>query len=160
MRWISSEGGPLALVAREYLPAWRGAEGDDYERACAVDGYAGVIDVRGSQALILGDEPCQTSIYQSAALGLLIVRWQWAEDEESVQQAIEKLVAADFKNPEEEIEYRVDDESLALFDAVTPGDESAGLALELPVARYVVPTVCYVPDEQTSLIVHRFVAKS
>lgn len=66
-------GGPLAVVPVSALGAWSGCTQtgtvvgdatapDDYDRACAVDGLAGVIDVGedGAQVLVLADEPATT----------------------------------------------------------------------------------------------------
>lgn len=68
MKWIASEGGPLILMEERLLPLWTGCFSaddsefkSDYERACAVDGYAGVTSVSNGSALVLGDEPCQAA---------------------------------------------------------------------------------------------------
>ncbi|WP_322987311.1 Imm21 family immunity protein [Phaeacidiphilus oryzae] len=67
-------GGPLIAVPVSALDAWAGgtlhglviggAAPDDYDRACTVDGLAGVIAVGDgpAQALVLADEPA-TSCY-------------------------------------------------------------------------------------------------
>ncbi len=159
MRWISSEGGPLILIGKNSLLNWKGAEGGDYERACSVDDYAGIITVAGSHALILGDEPCQTAVYEAESLGLLIVRWQWAESEASVQSVVERLSIEDFKDPEEEIDYKVDDNSLLLFDSVLSGKDAEGLSVTLAGSNYLVSTICYTPNDETSLILHKFTLK-
>jgi hypothetical protein len=160
MEWITSEGGPLIIIGRKSLADWQGIESNEYDRACAVDDYAGVINVSTSQALVLGDEPCQTAIYHSKSLGVLIVRWQWAKSESSVQNIVECLTAEDFKKAEEETDYRVDDSSLLLFDSVSAGDGVTGMSLSLPEATYRVATICYAPDDDTSLILHRFIVKT
>ncbi|MGC4120733.1 MAG: Imm21 family immunity protein [Myxococcales bacterium] len=88
-RWIATDGGPLIVLPVAKQMAWRGSfvegeDGDfvvdtpggkyafrtdydfenprtDYERACAVAGLAGALVVDGSMALVLGDEPLQTT---------------------------------------------------------------------------------------------------
>ena len=88
-RWIATDGGPLLVVPRARLPSWRGSfiegeDGDfvvqtpggpfafctdydfenprtDYERACRVEGLAGLIDVDGSAGLVVGDAPLETT---------------------------------------------------------------------------------------------------
>ncbi len=159
MEWISSEGGPLILISKKYLSDWHGIVSSDYSMACDIDNYAGTIKTSNTQALVLGDDPCQSAIYISKGLGAVIVRWQWAESENSVQKYIDYLTAEDFQDPVEEIEYRVDDSALLLFDSVMPGSSVEGLTLNLPIATYVITTICYVPDDETSLILHRFTPK-
>ncbi len=80
--WMESGGGPLLLVPGEYLPFWGGIDpptdgrqivahfrygGDDapatdYDRACDVDDYLGVIEVGSGCGVVLGDEPLPTAI--------------------------------------------------------------------------------------------------
>ncbi len=159
MKWLSSEGGPLILIGKKSLSYWQGVDNDDYDRACSVEDYAGIITVASSQALVLGDEPCQTTIYESEDLGVLVVRWQWAESESSVQSIVEQLTNEDFKDPEEEIEYKVDDNSLLLFDSVLSGNEAKGLCVTLSGSSYLVSTICHTPNDETSLILHKFMLK-
>jgi len=65
--WVSSSGGPLLLLPVTHLAEWQGTEAaivpylrgeddrpSDYERACAVDDYTGVIPVGSSEALAHG----------------------------------------------------------------------------------------------------------
>jgi hypothetical protein len=65
--WVTSLGGPLILVPESACHYWGGAprgplDGDgDYGRACAVDGYVGLIDVGPANALVLGDMPARTT---------------------------------------------------------------------------------------------------
>lgn len=71
--WVASMGGPLLVLPRSALDQWSGCtEGgtiagtgdvrDDYDRACEVEGTAGVLQVGdgGSQAIVLGDMPSTT----------------------------------------------------------------------------------------------------
>ncbi|MCQ8773070.1 Imm21 family immunity protein [Streptomyces telluris] len=70
---MESLGGPLIAVPVSLLAEWGGCSEnwgeesspvEDYDRACAVEGWAGLLDVgrRGGQALVLADEPA-TSRY-------------------------------------------------------------------------------------------------
>lgn len=74
LTWVKSMGGPLIAVPVSALHQWGGCtedgmivgdtdQPDDYDRACAVEGYAEVISlgVGGNAfALVLGDEPATT----------------------------------------------------------------------------------------------------
>ncbi|HYO74665.1 MAG TPA: Imm21 family immunity protein, partial [Archangium sp.] len=64
MQWVFSAGGPLVLLPKAVQPRWRGTCGvpSDYEVACSVEGYVGVIEKAGRQILVLGDEPLQTAV--------------------------------------------------------------------------------------------------
>src|SRR3954469_24678614 len=88
-KWIESGGGPLVVVARAAASRWKGASSEDYDLACAVEDYTGVIDGEFGQAWVLNDEPLRTCVLELPA-GLAIVRWRYAPDEPvllaSVQQ--------------------------------------------------------------------------
>jgi Immunity protein 21 len=57
--WVSSTGGPLLVAPQSVLSLWTGADSPDgnvegwgeYGRACAIDGYIGVITIGQRQAL-------------------------------------------------------------------------------------------------------------
>ncbi|WLQ17490.1 Imm21 family immunity protein [Hahella aquimaris] len=132
MNWISSEGGPLILVVRKSLRYWAGLDGSDYERACAVCDYAGTIRVGNSEAVVLGDEPCQTAIYSSPHINnLVIVRWQWAESESQLERYLSDITNNTFSRPEEELRFNNTDEELLLFDSVLAGSQANGLRVKL-----------------------------
>lgn len=65
--WVTSLGGPLIVIPESVCGLWGGAPRDypdhegDYGRACAVDGYVGLIDVGPAKALVLGDMPARTT---------------------------------------------------------------------------------------------------
>ncbi|QGM47154.1 Imm21 family immunity protein [Methylocystis heyeri] len=71
-KWIGSFGGPLICIESDHRNGWRGANRarltqdnveDDYQLACNVAGYAGIISLRGFQALILGGMPLETAVF-------------------------------------------------------------------------------------------------
>ncbi|MEU4029111.1 immunity 21 family protein [Streptomyces anulatus] len=101
--WVESMGGPLIVVPVSALEAWRGCTEtgvmvgdatapDDYDRACAVDGPAGVIAVgeNGAQALVLADEPA-TSCFLSEHRAFL--RWLAADSEAGLKAAAGAVLA-------------------------------------------------------------------
>lgn len=57
--WVSSAGGPLLIAPQSALLLWTGTDSTDgplegwgdYGRACAVDGYIGVVAIGEQQAL-------------------------------------------------------------------------------------------------------------
>ncbi|WTH19836.1 immunity 21 family protein [Streptomyces anulatus] len=101
--WVESMGGPLIVVPVSALDAWRGCTEtgimvgdatapDDYDRACAVDGLAGVIAVgeNGAQALVLADEPA-TSCFLPEYRAFL--RWLAADSEAGLKVAARAVLA-------------------------------------------------------------------
>ncbi|WP_337797980.1 Imm21 family immunity protein [Nocardiopsis sinuspersici] len=94
---------------------------DDYDRACAVDGLAGMVPVGGSgaQALVLGDLP-STSCYLPEHR--VFLRWLAADSEARLRGAVE-VVLADPATEWEECGVWVTDGSAVLMDSAVPGAE-------------------------------------
>ena len=143
-------------MERERLSLWRGIENDHYEMACAVDGYAQLIWLEKTPVLVLGDEPCQTTFEHIDQVGPVIVRWEWAENDDDVKNALAILRSSDFCNAEERVPIYVRDSDLMLFDAVESGQNADGIALCIEEGDYVLETITFSPDESISLILHRF----
>ena len=74
LTWYESAGGPLLVLPRAALADWQGTDGDDYERACAVQGYADIVRIEGREALVLGDEPFPTAVFRRG-LPTMFARW-------------------------------------------------------------------------------------
>lgn len=83
---VESGGGPLIVVPEQELAVWRGADEDDYGRACDVDGYIGLVRVGGSDALVLGDDPASTAYLPAHGA---FVRWCAADSEADVLDGVE-----------------------------------------------------------------------
>jgi hypothetical protein len=162
--WIESAGGPLLLLEEDLLKYWNGCFSTsedtptDYERACSVHDYLGVIVVDSGHGIVLGEEPFSTAWWPSATLGQgFLVRWVYAEDEAAVTYALEHLPNTAWQSTD--VEFQVSNDKLLLFDAAcSASDVDERLVIEIPEGWYVAETLHYQPDEQTSLILHRFVA--
>ncbi|MEW2132419.1 Imm21 family immunity protein [Streptomyces sp. NPDC005435] len=128
--WVESMGGPLIVVPVSALAAWQGCTEtgamagdatapDDYDRACAVDGLAGVIAVgeAGAQALVLADEPA-TSCYLPEHRAFL--RWLAADSEAGLRAAAETVLAVPATRWEECGTW-VSDGPAVLMDSAEPG---------------------------------------
>lgn len=99
LKWIESDG-PLLVLEEDLLHYWRGYIGtskpdmatNDYERACTINDYVGLVDVDVYYGLVLDDEPMMTTWWSSSddEDGLLI-RWMWAESEDSIKVAMSHL---------------------------------------------------------------------
>jgi hypothetical protein len=162
LTWIESAGGPLILLEEHLLSHWHGIQTDDYDRACGIDDYLGLLDVGSGRALVLGEEPMPTAWQPlSAPAEGMFVRWQYADDNESVVEAIADLSKASWEVTG--IVYDLTGSSLLLFDATCPGEDpdcnrtGCKLNIVLKEKRYLIETANYTPDDNTALILHRFV---
>lgn len=159
LTWIESAGGPLLLLEEHLLSHWHGIETDDYDRACGIDDYLGLLDVGSGRALVLGEEPMSTAWLSEPGM---FVRWQYADDNESVEEAIADLSKASWEATA--IVVDVTDSSLVLFDAACSGEDpdcnrsGCKLNIALKEKRYLIETAHYTPDENTALILHRFIS--
>jgi len=159
LTWIESAGGPLILLEGRLLSDWHGIETDDYDRACGIDDYLGLLNVGSGRALVLGEEPMPTAWLSEPGM---LVRWQYADDNESVVEAIADLSKASWE--ETGIVLDVSDSSLVLFDATCPGKDpdcnrtGCKLNIVLKEQRYLIETAHYTPDENTALILHRLIS--
>lgn len=169
MDWIKSAGGPLICVERDLAISWRGVASkvlnpsveaaSDYDRACAVRDYAGVISVGGGSALILGDMPLETSIWERDDGNVLIVRLFYVDSEESVLKALREIDDRCFENPDESISFEIGSGKMVIFDSAISWieEEKKTLEFEVSPAKYLILSKIYNPDSRTSLLLHEFV---
>ena len=164
LKWIESAGGPLLLLERALLPYWQGSFGDgasttDYDRACQVADYVGEIEVASGSGVVLGEEPFSTTWWQSErSLNGCLVRWGFAENEMKVREVLSSLLVAQHWRATD-IKLEILNGELILFDSACSGtavDDS--LTITIPPGAYTVETLHYNPNDELSLILHRFVA--
>lgn len=121
VEWVESSGGPLVVIPESALLSWLGSDGDepwaDYDSACEVDDWIGLIPVGGEAGLVLGGEPASTAFLPEHGL---FVRWCAAESEAEFLEGVGNAVeVADW---EAELFWDVSG-SVVLFDAVWAGSE-------------------------------------
>lgn len=188
--WMQSTGGPLLLVLGEHLLAWGGIEppadgrhieakfrwggpdepATDYDRACDVAGYLGLLDIGAGQGLVLGDEPLGTAWRASAAsgggngtgdMGGTLIRWVYADSEADVIDAVERVPETAWVD--DGLVLSVGREPLYLLDAACDASVLEGgdyLVIHLPVGDYAIATAEYEPDSHTCLLLHRLTRMS
>ncbi|MFG2994876.1 Imm21 family immunity protein [Streptomyces sp. NPDC048257] len=135
--WVESGGGPLVVVPAAVLASWEGADGEgpesDYGRACSVVGYARLVAVGSSQALVLGDEPSSTAFLPEHGV---FVRWVAAESEADLLGGVEAAMKdADWEG---EQVWEVPG-PVVLFDSAWPGSEvepDNHMRVDLAAGRY------------------------
>jgi hypothetical protein len=173
LRWIDSGGGPLLLVPGELRLAWRGTDipeepvvsrfrwagpgtpATDYDRACDVEGYVGIIPVGGGTALVLGDAPHSTAWWPLRSGGGILVRWEYAPSEERVEAALEELSGLAWE--ETGLTFRAGAEPVWLFDSAYAGrraEECGYLTIPQVRGTYQIAMAWHHPDEETALLLH------
>ncbi|WP_433351889.1 Imm21 family immunity protein [Microtetraspora malaysiensis] len=160
LAWVTSLGGPLILVPESACRHWQGApiehsgsEGD-YGRACAVDGYIGLIDVGPTQALVLGEEPADTTFLPEQKT---LLRWCAAESADDLVEAAIEVIDSGTVPEDEELIWAVH-EPLILFDSAFSHKEITSeehLRIELTPGRYTV-RAAYIERPKTWMILVRF----
>ncbi|MFG2447807.1 immunity 21 family protein [Streptomyces sp. M41(2017)] len=150
VEWVESGGGPLIAIPEAVLPFWSGADGDesssDYDRACDVEGFIGLVPVGDSRALVLGDEPASTSYLPEHGV---FVRWSAAESEDELLAVVPAALATAVWDPE--VQWNVPG-PVVLFDAAWPGPASERtdhLKVALAPGRYGVRAAHVEPGPET-----------
>jgi hypothetical protein len=150
VEWVESGGGPLIAIPEVVLPFWSGADGDemssDYDRACDVEGFIGLVPVGDTRALVLGDEPSSTAFLPEHGT---FVRWCAAESEEELLAGVPAALEAAVW--ETEVHWNVPG-PVVLFDAAWPGTASTRtdhLKVALEPGRYAVRATTAEPGPET-----------
>ncbi|MEV0522285.1 Imm21 family immunity protein [Streptomyces sp. NPDC050439] len=141
LRWVESMGGPLIVVPVSALSMWHGCTeagevlgdpgiADDYDRACAVDGYAEVlpVDGDGASALVLGDGPAMTCYLPEPKA---LVRWFGADSEAGLLSAAGQVMEHPGTEREDCGVWETSGPTV-LMDSAVSGDELAMPRPELP----------------------------
>ncbi|MGV9456691.1 immunity 21 family protein [Streptomyces sp. NPDC003635] len=152
VRWVESGGGPLIAVPETVLPFWAGADGDetasDYDRACEIDGPAGLLPVGDSAALVLGDEPASTAYLPDHGT---FVRWCAADSEAELLAGVPSALATAEWGAE--LRWKVPG-PVVLFDSAWPGTETeraTPLRVPLTPGPYAVRAAWVQPGPETWL---------
>lgn len=167
MHWISSEGGALVLVPENRLALWQGCLGPcdtntDYDRTRKISEYLGTLPLAdGSSVVVLGGSPMQTTVVEHGLRtphSQLLVRWNYADDEQSVITALDGVDRLRFG---EGLTVYIDGRAI-LFDAAEQGTRPLGrrLAIELSSGIYRIRTAVCSPTPRLGLVLHRLEPQS
>lgn len=193
LQWANSSGGPLLLLSGEHLLSWSGVElppegqhieatfryghpdnpdnlATDYDRACDVNGYLGLLDIGAGQGLVLGDEPLATTWYAFAAsgaehanLGGILIRivYDDTDSDADIIAAVEQVPASAWID--DGVAFTVDHPPLYLLDATYDASMLEGddhLTIHLPAGKYSIATAHYEQKDQCELLLHRLTLMS
>lgn len=168
MQWAWTDGGPLILLQADLLGEWSGVDPNpsstdrsvatDYERACQVQDYAGVIPVGHGSALVLGEEPMDATWWPSRDLAEgVIVRVLYCGGDEAVARLLESLRPESLTDTG--LRMMITSPNLQLFNSACPGtlDVVPRLAVSIPIGGYAVHSVILNEPGSHMVVVHRLV---
>lgn len=163
--WVSSEGGPLILLAENHLLSWGGVippqEGrlaaatfrwaganspaTDYDRACDINDVAGLVEVGTGHSLVLSEGDTPTGWWENSATRGMLVQGGYGEEETFILSAINKLPENVWKPTS--LYMDVEGFPLYLFDAGLPGANVASsgdyVTFRLTVGSYSIASAEY-----------------
>lgn len=93
LKWISSYGGPYILATKSSSLAWLALQGNstntnvglnDYERACQIKDYAGVITGIPHEIVVIADLPNEITWIGKSPVDGLLVKWIGADSDDQV----------------------------------------------------------------------------
>jgi hypothetical protein len=172
--WVASGGGPLLVLSESGLPYWNGADEPgsgiipatedsptDYERACSVREWVGVIPVGPTEGLVLADEPLDTRWWCSYESGPMhLIRWVHGDSTSAVLEALPGLDGSHLEPTG--VLFTNKSERVVLFDSAMPGTDilTPYSSVTLAPGTYTVEIGEFEPNSRTKLLVLRLVPKS
>lgn len=162
-KWINSTGEPLVLMSKDTVQTWLGVLGSsapgegqsDYETACSVDDYVGLILSNEAPVIVFDQEPLFTTWCSKGLSEGIIVRCVWANNLEYVETAFYRF---DFLAAWERSDIVVDFPAggVVLFDSSASGRElNDKIEIKLESGRYMIETLFFDADSATRLLLHR-----
>lgn len=163
MTWIDTAGGPLICAAYPVGLSWRGTQASstsdtrsDYDRACEVMDYVGVVPCASSHVLVFGDEPLQTTVL-SLSEGAAVVRWVSCVSEGHAQAVLAAIPKA-LPQLEPQKSIPIEAERIVFFDAAYSLVAAPQLLeVALPRGLYEVSTEKFASPGVFEFLVHRIV---
>ncbi len=149
--WITCDGGPLIVMENRLLPMWEGSDAPskgriveaesrwgldvatDYDRACDINDWAGVIQVGDGSGLVISIETHATTWLPALDdNGGTLIEWGFAESEMDVLKEVETWVGSDDISGGN---FEVKSNPLVLFAAAENGLEPLYERLEFDLRR-------------------------
>lgn len=152
----------MLLAERALALRWEGVGGNplgrDYDVACAVDDYVGVVRRHDGDFLVLADEPLQSTLLPSWGQWL-VVRW-WSCASIDVAEAALAAVPRTLSSLSAGVDFVQAKPGAVLFDSACAGIDVVAQAhtVPLPAGRYRVTTERYASQAPPfNFVVHRLI---
>jgi len=178
-KWITGDGGPLILMEKRLLSFWEGADepsngraveaesrwgldvATDYDRACDIRSWAGVIEVGSGRALVLSTDGDAMATWLPP-VGIsegVIIEWAYADSEDQVISEAYRWL----RNGSVDVisDFEVETSPLVLFVSAEAGSDTIydRQIFEIQPGPYEVASGGQVTDT-TSVVCHRFRLKN
>jgi Immunity protein 21 len=178
MEWINSAGGPLICADEDFVRRWLGVTGlsfpavgvsSDYELACNSTAILDLINEDKRNAIVLGDEPYQSTFLEVEGRELSIARWVFAEStslESVLTGSLDDLIEVAPRK-----KFEVNKTVLYLFDSGMPGAEviepsavnpkgiKTHSKAQISGGMYSVTTERLQADKKYCFLLHRFIIR-
>jgi len=172
--WVTGDGGPLIFMEQGLLPHWEGSDAPsqghvvdassrwglagatDYDRACDIDNWSGVIAVGDGEAFVMSVEGNATTWLPALGTSVgTLVEWGYADSEHVLIRAAEDCI--EDAEAVVETDFNIKSCPLVLFVAAESGREPLyeRLKAEIGPGIYKIKTQVKV-TATTSVICHRF----
>ncbi len=181
-KWIETTGGPIVILPVSEVRNWSGSfsvesieaqkvifvpENDflnpvetDYGKACEIDDFIGTFEFGKDIAVVLNGEPLTTTYIETDKNEVIIARWVYADNHEIVEYYLQ---SDDFTNLSnwtlnESIYFKNVD--YVMFDSAEIGfeiNENEAIYFNLEICEYQLKTCEFKPDNETFLLLHKFV---
>ncbi|HLH98514.1 MAG TPA: Imm21 family immunity protein [Xanthobacteraceae bacterium] len=150
MKFIDSNGGPLVMLERDLLPLWKGDDGasvrqavglisevqTDYQRACAIPGWIGKIEVDDDRyGIVFWGDLLGLGYVKNNDGSVLIVR-PYCDIEDIYNHIM--IANNNARALRKDFDIRIECRKSVIFDSAFPGEEilSDCLHLDLSPGRY------------------------
>jgi hypothetical protein len=186
LKWIESAGGPIIMISDKMCRFWSGIykrasylnnsieEADDfldpletdYGKACMIEDYLAVIEIKDENVLVFGDEPMPTTIFFSLDNQACIARWcnfGIKDSEHITDNLLFNFDLNTIENWEFALTIKINTNNQYLFDSAIAGTdlisqklENEFLLLNIMLGYYDVYTTVYEPNNEMKIILYRF----
>jgi hypothetical protein len=171
--WVETLGGPHLVLPEAHADAWEGnaapskgrviqatfrcdpsSPATDYDRACSIDDWLGVIPVGDGQALVLSGDDTSAAYFCMGTGKDYLLRWLYAPSETDLLDYFYNV--CERLEPEKEDEFQHSGGKIFLMDSVDAVGSWATppSAFVMPRGRYRVLT-SYSESEEVYIIVHK-----
>jgi hypothetical protein len=174
-QWITGDGGPLIMMEADLLHFWEGSDAPsggrvveaasrwgldvatDYDKACDVNDWAGVININNGVAFVLSTSGDSMATWLPKFMGFegAVIEWDYADVENELVEEAKTLIGNEAFS--QSVEFEVKSSPLVLFVAAESGREPIyeRQIFDVELGKYTVKSGVRVTDK-TSVVCHLF----